>query len=141
VRVLLRDTYTLPFQSNPNPKKVQEILESIGIHCLLDDSHLGLLNHPLEAHHQKTAIIDGRLAFVVGLDLMMQNSGEYDRWDTKSHPFHSPLRLGKDGNMPLSHYTKCLPRLSFLKSARLCSRQTVHLRRESIPLAANVYGL
>ncbi|HEY6542494.1 MAG TPA: phospholipase D family protein [Ktedonobacteraceae bacterium] len=102
VRVLLWDTYTLPFQSNPNPKKVQEMLESIGIRCLLDDSHLGLLNHPLEAHHQKTAVIDGRLAFVGGLDLMMENSGEYDRWDTKGHPFHSPLRLGKDGRMPHS---------------------------------------
>src|SRR5579863_5121238 len=102
VRVLLWDTYTFPFQSNPNPKKVQEILESIGIRCILDDSHLGLLNHPLEAHHQKTAVIDGRLAFVGGLDLIMENSGEYDRWDTKGHPFHSPLRLGKDGRMPHS---------------------------------------
>lgn len=102
VRVLLWDTYTLPFQPNPVPKKVQEILEAIGIRCLLDDSHLGLLNHPLEAHHQKTAIIDERLAFVGGLDLMMENSGDYDRWDTKGHPFHSPLRLGKDGKMPHS---------------------------------------
>ncbi len=102
VRVLLWDTYTFPFQSNPNPKKVQEILESLGVRCLLDDSHLGLLNHPLEAHHQKTAVIDGRLAFVGGLDLMMENSGDYDRWDTKSHPFHSPLRLRKDGKMPHS---------------------------------------
>lgn len=102
VRVLLWDTYTLPFQPNPDPKKVQEILESIGIRCLLDDSHLGLLNHPLEAHHQKTAVIDGRLAFVGGLDPMMENSGDYDRWDTKGHPFHSPLRMGKDGKMPHS---------------------------------------
>lgn len=102
VRVLLWDTYTFPFQSNPNPKKVQEILEAADIRCLLDDSHLGLLNHPLEAHHQKTAVIDGRLAFVGGLDPMMENSGDYDRWDTKGHPFHSPLRMGKDGKMPHS---------------------------------------
>ncbi len=102
VRVLLWDTYTLPFHPNPNPKKVQEILEAVGIRCLLDDSHMGLLNHPLEAHHQKTAVIDGRLAFVGGLDPMMENSGDYDRWDTKGHPFHSPLRMGKDGKMPHS---------------------------------------
>lgn len=102
VRVLLWDTYTFPFQRNPNPKKVQEILESAGIRCLLDDSHLGLLNHPLEAHHQKTAVIDGRLAFVGGIDPMMENTGDYDRWDTKGHPFHSPLRMGKDGKMPHS---------------------------------------
>lgn len=81
---------------------MQEILEANGIRCLLDDSHLGLLNHPLEAHHQKTAVIDGRLAFVGGLDLMVENSGDNDRWDTKGHPFHSPLRIGKDGKMPHS---------------------------------------
>lgn len=102
VRVLLWDTYSLPFQPNPNPKEVREILESVGICCLLDDSHMGLLNHPLESHHQKTAVIDGRLAFVGGLDPMMENSGDYDRWDTKGHPFHSPLRMGRDGKMPHS---------------------------------------
>jgi len=32
----------------------------------------------------------------------MENSGDYDRWDTKGHPFHSPLRMGKDGKMPHS---------------------------------------
>src|SRR5579863_1042249 len=102
VRVLLWDTYTFPFQTQPSPKKVQEVLEPLGIRCLLDDSHMGLLNHPLEAHHQKTAIVDSRLAFVGGLDLMVENSGDYDRWDTKGHPFYTPLRLGKDGKMPHS---------------------------------------
>ena len=103
VRVLLWDTYNLPFfQPMLSPKKVQEMLESQGIRCLLDDSHMGLLNHPLEAHHQKTAVIDGRLAFVGGIDILVENSGDYDRWDTKGHPFHSPLRLDKDGKMPHS---------------------------------------
>jgi phosphatidylserine/phosphatidylglycerophosphate/cardiolipin synthase-like enzyme len=100
VRVLLWDTYTLPFQ--PNPKDVQKILESPGIRCLLDDSHMGLLNHPLVAHHQKTAVIDSRLAFVGGIDVMVENNGDYDRWDTKGHPYHSLLRLDKDGKMPHS---------------------------------------
>jgi phosphatidylserine/phosphatidylglycerophosphate/cardiolipin synthase-like enzyme len=53
VRVLLWDTYALPAQPIPDPKQSQDILESLGIHCLLDDSHKGLLNHPLLAHHQK----------------------------------------------------------------------------------------
>lgn len=98
VRVLLWDTYTLPFQTSP--KDVRNALESVGVKCLLDDSHLILLNHPLEAHHQKTVTVDGRYSFVGGIDMMVQNGGDFDRWDTKGHPYHTPLRLDKDGNMP-----------------------------------------
>lgn len=99
VRVLLWDSYPLPSQPGPDPKKARDILESQGIHCLLDDSHKGILNHPLMAHHQKTSIVDGRFAFVGGIDVMIENNGDFDRWDTKGHPFHNPLRLGKDGKM------------------------------------------
>jgi hypothetical protein len=60
--VLLWDTYTLASQPCPDPKNVQEILESLGVSCLLDDSHKGLLNHPLMAHHQKTAVVDSDLS-------------------------------------------------------------------------------
>ncbi len=102
VRVLLWDTYALPSQPIPDPKNVQDVLESLGIHCVLDDSHKGLLNHPLMAHHQKTAVVDSRLAFVGGIDVMVENTGDFDRWDTKGHPFHTSLRLGKDGKMPHS---------------------------------------
>jgi phosphatidylserine/phosphatidylglycerophosphate/cardiolipin synthase-like enzyme len=102
VRVLLWDTYALPTQSIPDPKSVQDILESLGIHCLLDDSQKGLLNHPLMSHHQKTAVVDSSLAFVGGIDVLVENNGDYDRWDTKGHPFHTSLRLGKDGKMPHS---------------------------------------
>ncbi|HZS75922.1 MAG TPA: phospholipase D family protein [Ktedonobacteraceae bacterium] len=100
VRVLLWNTYTLPFQ--PGPEQVQEALEKVGVKCLLDDSHMGLLNHPLEAHHQKAVVVDSRLAFVGGIDMMIENNGEYDRWDTKGHHYHTPLRLNKDGKMPHS---------------------------------------
>jgi phosphatidylserine/phosphatidylglycerophosphate/cardiolipin synthase-like enzyme len=102
VRVLLWDTYALPSQPIPDPKNVQDVLESLGIRCLLDDSHKGLLNHPLMAHHQKTAVVDSRLAFVGGIDVMVENDGDFDRWDTKGHPYHTQLRLGKDGKMPHS---------------------------------------
>jgi len=102
VRVLLWDTYPLPSQTSPDPKNVRDVLESLGIHCLLDDSHKGILNHPLMAHHQKTSIVDGRLAFVGGIDMMVENDGDFDRWDTKGHPYHTQLRLGKDGKMPHS---------------------------------------
>ncbi|MEO7020805.1 MAG: phospholipase D family protein [Ktedonobacteraceae bacterium] len=100
VRVLLWDTYSLPFQLSP--KDVQKALEALGMCCLLDDSHMGLLNQPLDAHHQKTAIVDSRVAFVGGIDVMTEKNGEFDRWDTKGHPYHTPLRLNKDGNMPHS---------------------------------------
>ena len=33
---------------------------------------------------------------------MVENDGDFDRWDTKGHPFHTQLRLGKDGKMPHS---------------------------------------
>ena len=103
VRVLLWETYALPFvQTLPTPKHVQETLEPLGIRCVLDDSQKQLLKHPLVAQHQKTAIIDGRLAFVGGIDLLVETGGDYDRWDTKGHPFDSPLRTGKDGQMPHS---------------------------------------
>jgi phosphatidylserine/phosphatidylglycerophosphate/cardiolipin synthase-like enzyme len=99
VRILLWDTYPLAMQPIPDAKFVREILESSGIHCLLDDSHKGIMNHPLLAHHQKTAIVDGRLAFVGGIDVMVENDGDFDRWDTKGHLFHNPFRTSKDGKM------------------------------------------
>jgi phosphatidylserine/phosphatidylglycerophosphate/cardiolipin synthase-like enzyme len=102
VRVLLWDSYALAAQSNPDPKNVQDSLEALGIRCLLDDSQKGLLNHPLMSHHQKTTIVDSRLAFVGGIDVMVENNGDFDRWDTKSHLFYSRLRLVKDGKMPHS---------------------------------------
>lgn len=102
IRVLLWDTYTLPFSFHTSPGDVKKALEELGVCCVLDDSHKGLLNHPLEAHHQKTAIVDSRFAFVGGIDMMIGNNGEFDRWDTKGHLYHTPLRLNHDGKMPHS---------------------------------------
>ncbi len=99
VRVLLWDTYTLTTSIHEVPKKVQARLEELGVHCVLDDSHKGLLNHPLEAHHQKTAIVDNQLAFVGGIDVMMNSDGDFDRWDTKGHPFYTQLRVSKAGKV------------------------------------------
>lgn len=99
IRVLLWDAYTLPFHIGP--KQVKEQLEAVGVVCLLDDSHKSLA-HPIESLHQKTVTIDGRYAFVGGIDLMTRGDGEFDRWDTKGHPYHSILRLNKDGLMPHS---------------------------------------
>jgi phosphatidylserine/phosphatidylglycerophosphate/cardiolipin synthase-like enzyme len=51
--------------------------------------------HPIyAAHHQKIVCIDGRLAFVGGIDLTV------GRWDTSEHLAHDPRRLNPDG----AHY-------------------------------------
>ncbi|HEX6174876.1 MAG TPA: phospholipase D-like domain-containing protein [Candidatus Binatia bacterium] len=44
------------------------------------------------AHHQKFVVIDGKLAFVGGLDIC---SG---RWDDRDHPVDSPARVNSDQN-------------------------------------------
>lgn len=95
VRILLWETYTLLFPSNA--QEVQAAFEPLGVRCLLDDSHMGLLNHPTTALHQKTVVVDSRFAFVGGVDMMTEGNGEYDRWDSKSHLFNNPLRLNRVG--------------------------------------------
>jgi hypothetical protein len=57
VRVLLWGTYALPSQPIPDPKNVQDILESLRIRCLLDDSHKGLLNHPEMAQRLRNLLM------------------------------------------------------------------------------------
>jgi phosphatidylserine/phosphatidylglycerophosphate/cardiolipin synthase-like enzyme len=99
VRILLWDSYALPFQPT-GAQQIQEYFEPMGIYCLPDDSQKGLLNHPLTSMHQKAVVIDSRYAFVGGIDMMTEGDGDYDRWDTKGHLFHNPLRASKDGLMP-----------------------------------------
>jgi phosphatidylserine/phosphatidylglycerophosphate/cardiolipin synthase-like enzyme len=45
--------------------------------------------HPLHCHHEKTVVVDGKLAFVGGIDLTDQAG---DRYDSSEHP--SSRRLG-----------------------------------------------
>ena len=45
--------------------------------------------HPFHCHHEKTVVVDGRLAFVGGIDMTDQAG---DRYDTSSHP--ARRRLG-----------------------------------------------
>ncbi len=99
VRILLWDSYALPFQTT-SAQQIQELLEPLGVYCLPDDSQKGLLNHPLTSMHQKAMVVDNRYAFVGGIDMMTEGDGNYDRWDTKGHFFHNPLRASKDGVMP-----------------------------------------
>jgi phosphatidylserine/phosphatidylglycerophosphate/cardiolipin synthase-like enzyme len=95
VRILLWETYTLLFPANA--QEAQSAFEPLGVRCLLDDSHMGLFNHPTTALHQKTVVVDNRFAFVGGVDMMIEGNGEYDRWDSKSHLFNNPLRINNAG--------------------------------------------
>ncbi len=70
------------------------------VDCILDDSSFGILHHPVESLHQKISVIDGTHAFVGGVDLLIETSGDFDRWDTPVHLFNMPLRTNKDGVTP-----------------------------------------
>lgn len=70
------------------------------VDCILDDSSFGILHHPVESLHQKISVIDGTHAFVGGVDLLIETSGDFDRWDTPVHLFNMPLRTNKNGVTP-----------------------------------------
>jgi phosphatidylserine/phosphatidylglycerophosphate/cardiolipin synthase-like enzyme/uncharacterized membrane protein YdjX (TVP38/TMEM64 family) len=49
--------------------------------------------HPVGgSHHYKITVVDGRIAFVGGLDLCE------DRWDTRAHKYRDPRRRNYNGN-------------------------------------------
>ena len=77
-----------------------EELTAEHVDCILDDSSFGILHHPVESLHQKISIVDGTHAFVGGVDLLIENSGDFDRWDTPTHAFYTPLRTTPEGTTP-----------------------------------------
>ena len=65
--------------SRHDVRKVQEELtRNTRIQCLLDSKE-----RPLHCHHEKTIVIDDRVAFVGGIDLTSESG---DRFDTSEHP-------------------------------------------------------
>jgi len=86
VRVLLWSGAGLLFQpTRQTMKAVQTQIQTQGhgdLICRLDNT--ARFSH---CHHQKAVVIDGRVAFVGGIDLTTFGG---DRWDTPRHP----LRLG-----------------------------------------------
>ena len=75
-----------------NPVQQRDELRAVGVDCVLDDSSRAV-THLMEALHQKCSVVDGRVAFVGGIDLTREVSGDYDRWDTHQHPCASVERL------------------------------------------------
>jgi phosphatidylserine/phosphatidylglycerophosphate/cardiolipin synthase-like enzyme len=86
--------------SHYDPKGAHEQLTQVGVTCIMDDSAHGLLHHPIESLHQKIAIVDGTHAFVGGIDMLIELNGDYDRWDTHSHHYSSPLRRNEEDRAP-----------------------------------------
>jgi phosphatidylserine/phosphatidylglycerophosphate/cardiolipin synthase-like enzyme len=86
--------------SHCDPHAAQEQLTQVGVSCMLDDSAHGIVHHPIESLHQKIAIVDGTHAFVGGIDMLIELSGDYDRWDTHSHHYSSPLRRNEEKRTP-----------------------------------------
>jgi phosphatidylserine/phosphatidylglycerophosphate/cardiolipin synthase-like enzyme len=86
--------------SHCDPKAAQDQLTQEGVTCILDDSSHGILHHPIESLHQKMVVVDGTHAFVGGIDMLIELSGDYDRWDTHSHHHSSPLRRNEEERTP-----------------------------------------
>lgn len=91
VGVLLWDAFHAASHVTNDPIRQRELLQGVGVDCLLDDSSRRI-THIAQSLHQKCAVVDGRLAFVGGIDLTVQSGGDYDRWDTHQHPRASPER-------------------------------------------------
>lgn len=88
-----------PF-SHYNPQEAYEQLTAVGVTCILDDSARGIIHHPVESLHQKISIVDGTHAFVGGVDPLIEKEGEFDRWDTPTHYFSTPLRHTSQNTTP-----------------------------------------
>jgi phosphatidylserine/phosphatidylglycerophosphate/cardiolipin synthase-like enzyme len=86
IRVLLWAGAPLPL-FRPSRRDVREVdanLSKAGIRCALDRRE-----RPMHCHHEKTIVVDDRLAFVGGIDITSQDG---DRFDTNGH--HARAQLG-----------------------------------------------
>jgi phosphatidylserine/phosphatidylglycerophosphate/cardiolipin synthase-like enzyme len=86
--------------SHYHPKVAEKQLSEVGVTCILDDSSHGILHHPIESLHQKIVVVDGTHAFVGGIDMLIELSGDFDRWDTHIHQISSPLRSNEVDDSP-----------------------------------------
>jgi phosphatidylserine/phosphatidylglycerophosphate/cardiolipin synthase-like enzyme len=86
VRILLWAGAPLPL-FRPSRREVRRMREWLTretrIECRLDSKE-----RPLHCHHEKTIVIDDRVAFVGGIDLTTQSG---DRFDSSAHPARAAL--------------------------------------------------
>src|SRR5436190_3668987 len=85
VRILLWSGAPLLIQ--PTTRRVKAAQQAIAEHCHGDiQCRLDHSAHISHCHHQKAIVIDGRIAFVGGMDL---TTFQGDRWDTPQHPLRA----------------------------------------------------
>jgi phosphatidylserine/phosphatidylglycerophosphate/cardiolipin synthase-like enzyme len=80
VRVLSWKGAPLPV-FKPSQKDVREMLDALARHTKID-AHADGCTGFTHSHHEKTIVIDGRIAFVGGIDLTLDGG---DPWDTPTH--------------------------------------------------------
>jgi phosphatidylserine/phosphatidylglycerophosphate/cardiolipin synthase-like enzyme len=81
VRVLAWAGSPLPL-FRPSRGQVRRMREQLVEHTEIQ-CHLDQKERPLHCHHEKTIVIDDRIAFVGGIDLTSESG---DRYDTSEHP-------------------------------------------------------
>ena len=88
VRVLVWAGAPLPL-FRPSRRRVKrmrdELTQGTRIQCELDSRE-----RPLHCHHEKTIVIDDRVAFVGGIDLTPEDG---DRFDLSDHPARATVGL------------------------------------------------
>jgi phosphatidylserine/phosphatidylglycerophosphate/cardiolipin synthase-like enzyme len=67
-------------------KMRDQLTRDTRIQCALDSKE-----RPLHCHHEKTIVIDDRVAFVGGIDLTSESG---DRYDTNEHPARAEVSIG-----------------------------------------------
>ncbi len=82
-----------------NAQDNQRKLQAVGVQCRLDKNSRSPF-HLAQALHQKCAVVDGRIAFLGGVDPTVQHNGDFDRWDTPAHPFEGHGRSSDLGPAP-----------------------------------------
>jgi phosphatidylserine/phosphatidylglycerophosphate/cardiolipin synthase-like enzyme len=83
-----------------DPDEQRRLLEARDVRCRLDKNSRSPF-HVAQALHQKCAVVDGVTAFVGGVDLTVEHTGDFDRWDTPAHPYDSAVRATDLG--PAAH--------------------------------------
>ena len=86
VRVLVWAGAPLPL-FRPSRRQVREMRERLTHHTRIQ-CHLDAKERPLHCHHEKTIVIDDRVAFVGGIDLTTQAG---DRFDSVEHPARAAI--------------------------------------------------
>ena len=61
----------------------EQLIRNTKIQCALD-----AMERPMHCHHEKTIVIDDRIAFVGGIDLTSESG---DRYDSNAHPARSDV--------------------------------------------------